>query len=58
MMMMMSEEKDIDVIMSNNTSFSKHVAEAAAKANGTLGMIKRAFSYIDKDSSLVLYRFC
>ena len=40
--------------MSSNTSFSKHVAKAAAKANGTLGIIKRAFSYIDKDSLLVL----
>ena len=51
-----SEENDLGVIMSNNMSFSKQVAKAAAKANGTLGMIKRAFSYIDKDSLLVLYK--
>ena len=49
-----SEEKDLGVIMSNNMCFSKYVA--LAKANGTLGMIKRAFSYIDNDSLLVLYK--
>ena len=51
-----TEERDLGVLMSNNLSFSKHIALSAAKTNGILGMIKRTFSYIDKVSFLVLYK--
>jgi hypothetical protein len=50
------EEKDLGVLITNKLSFSKHIAKAAAKANSVLGMIRRAFTYIDKESFLVLYK--
>ena len=51
-----AEERDLGVLMSNNLSFSKHIAQCAAKANNILGMIKKTFSYLDKESFLVLYK--
>jgi hypothetical protein len=51
-----TEEKDLGVLVTNNLSFSKHIAKAAAKANSVLGMIRRSFTYIDKESLLVLYK--
>ena len=51
-----TEEKDLGVIVTNSLSFSKHISTAAGKANRILGMVKRTFSYIDKESFLVLYK--
>ena len=51
-----TEEKDLGILITNNVSFSKHIAVTAARSNGILGMIKRAFSYIDKESFLLLYK--
>ena len=51
-----TEEKDLGILITNNLSFSKHTAVTAARSNGILGMIKRAFSYIDKESFLLLYK--
>ena len=50
------EEKDLGVLITKNLSFSKYIAKAAAKANSVLGLIKRTFSYIDKESFLLLYK--
>ena len=51
-----SEEKDLGVLFTENLSFSKHISNAAAKANRVLGLIRRSFSYITKESFLVLYK--
>ena len=43
------EEKDLGVYFSINLNFDKHINESVRKANMTLGLIKRNFSYINKD---------
>lgn len=51
-----TEEKDLGVVFSDNLSFSKYICNSAAKANRILGLIKRSFNYITKESFLVLYK--
>ena len=51
-----TEEKDLGVLISDDLSFSKHIAKCAAKANSMLGVIKRCFDYLDIDSFLALYK--
>ena len=50
------EEKDLGVYFSTNLNFDKHINESVRKANMTLGLIKRNFSYIDKDVFNKLYK--
>ena len=48
-------EKDLGVFISSDLKPSAHIAKIAAKANGRVGLIKRTFSFIDKDIFLSLY---
>ena len=48
-------EKDLGVIINNDTKFKDQVASAAKKATTTLGMIKRNFKYVYKEAFEVLY---
>ena len=48
-------EKDIGVYVDNELKFDKHIEIQCSKANKILGMIRRAFTYIDKDSMRQLY---
>ena len=50
------EERDLGIIFDNKLNFDKHISQAIAKANKMLGIIKRAFSYLDCDSFLVLFK--
>ena len=50
------EEKDLGVLFTDKLSFSKYICNAAAKANRVLGLIKKSFNYITKESFLVLYK--
>ena len=43
-------EKDLGVIINNDMKFEDQVPSAALKANKTLGIIKRNFKCIDKDT--------
>ena len=43
-------EKDLGVIINNDMKFKDQVASAAKKPNTTLGMIKRNFEYIKKET--------
>ena len=40
-------EKDLGVWMSNDLASSLHVLKAVSKANQTLGLIRRSFTYLD-----------
>lgn len=50
------EEKDLGVIFDKSLHFEKHVTEAIKKANKTLGLIKRSFSYLDESTFCLLYK--
>ena len=51
-----AEETDLGIIMTEELNFSKHIGQAAAKANRVLGMIKRCFDHICKESFMILYK--
>ena len=42
-------EKDLGVIFDNKLKFHDHVAEKCLKANRVTGIIRRSFSFLDKD---------
>ena len=48
-------EKDLGVFVSSDLKPSAHIAKIAAKANARVGLIKRTFTYMDKDIFLSLY---
>ena len=51
-----TEEKDLGVIIDNQLKFDRHVQETVKKANRVLGAIKRNFTYIDKETLLMLFK--
>lgn len=50
------QEKDLGVIFDSDLSFDAHVQSCISKANRMLGIIRRTFSYLDKESFLYLYK--
>ena len=50
------EERDLGVMIQNNLKFDKQCLKAANAGNQVLGMIKRSFSFRDKDNILLLYK--
>ena len=50
------EEKDLGVTFDSKLSFDQHIQTIVSKANQMLGLIKRTFSYIDKDMFCKLYK--
>ena len=53
---MVTEAKDLDVWCTSKMEPSLQVQKAVAKAIQTLGMMKRSFKYLSKDSFLFLYK--
>ncbi len=51
-----SEEKDLGVLVDNTLSFEQHAEACITKANRILSVIRRSFSYMDKDMMLMLYK--
>ena len=50
------EEKDLGIIFEENLKFNKHITVTVNKANRLLGMVKRTFSFINKEMFLVVYK--
>ena len=50
------EEKDLGVIFDKDLSFDTHIQKSINKANQMIGLIKRSFSYLNKDTFLKLYK--
>ena len=51
-----SEEKDLGVTFDSNLTFDIHINKAIGKANQMVGLIRRTFSYLTKDTFLKLYK--
>ena len=51
-----TSEKDLGVIFDNQLTFDSHMADKVNKANRLLGMIRRTFQYLDRESFLILYK--
>ena len=49
-------EKDLGVYVQDNLKFDKHISLTVNRANRLVGLIKRAFSYLDEETLLVLYK--
>ena len=50
-----SVERDLGVIMSNNLKWANHIQFAVAKANKTIGIIRKSFKCLDLISRILLY---
>lgn len=50
------EERDLGILFKSNLKFDEHISSLVNKANRIIGLIKRKFNYIDKDSFLTLYK--
>ena len=51
-----SEEKDLGIVIDDKLRFQHHINQQTMKANQKLGMIKRSFSYMDKEMFLPLFK--
>ena len=51
-----NSEKDVGVTFSNDLKFDLHINNVVNKANQMLGIIKRSFTYLDRDMFLRLYK--
>jgi len=49
-------EKDLGVTFDCELSFDLHIQRVVGKANQMIGIIKRAFTYLDKETFLKLYK--
>ena len=50
------QEKDLGVTFDETLIFDKHINNAINKANKMLGLIKRTFNYLNKETFLKLYK--
>ena len=50
------EERDLGVVFDQALSFDTHIHNSVNKANKMLGLIKRTFCYLDKDTFCKLYK--
>lgn len=51
-----TEEKDLGVWVDNKLSFNSHMEKQVNKANRQLGLIRRSFDFLDKDTFNTLYK--
>ena len=51
-----NSEKDLGVYIQENLKFDKHISLTVNRANRLVGLIKHAFSFLDEETLLVLYK--
>ena len=49
-------QKDLGVYIDDKLNFNEHVSRAVTKANQTLGLIRRSFQYLDKETLCLLFK--
>ena len=50
------KEKDLGVMIDNKLSFKDHVAQATAKGNRMVGLIRRSFDYLNERTFVLLFK--
>ena len=50
------EERDLGVVIDQDLTFEKHMLEKINKANQKIGLIRRSFMHLDKETFLMLYK--
>ena len=50
-------ESDLGILFKKNLKFGEHINNTVNKVNRIIGLIKRKFTYMDKDLFLTLYKF-
>jgi hypothetical protein len=53
---LVTEEKNLGILIDDKLKFQQHINQQKNKANQRLGMIKRSFSYMDKEMFLTLFK--
>ena len=48
--------KDLGILFDNHLKFHQHTSSTAAKANRTLGLIKKSFEFLDPDMLVRLFK--
>ena len=51
-----AEERDLGVVIDQDLTFEKHMAEKVNKANQKIGLIRRSFMHLDNEIFLMLYK--
>ena len=51
-----SEEKDLGILFEKNLKFNKHITVTVKRANKLVGLIRRTFSFMDKELFLMVYK--
>ena len=51
----MFEEKDLGVTIDHELTFDEHIHLKVKKANAMMGLIRRSFSFLDKDLFRMLF---
>ena len=51
-----NEEKHLGIIVDTNLKFVQHINTNVEKANQMLGIIKRSFSFMDKEMLFILFK--
>jgi hypothetical protein len=51
-----SSERDIGVVVDKNLNFEKHVQNQVNKANKTVGLIRRTFQFLDRNTFKLLFK--
>ena len=49
------DEKDLGVVVDSELAFAEHITEKVKKANSIVGIIRRSFSRLDKDTFVKLF---
>ena len=52
----MHRRKDLGVTSDNLLKFDVHIQNAVSKANRMIGILRRTFTFLDKDTFLQLYK--
>ena len=50
------EEKDLGIWVDNELGFKDHINKVVNKANSTLGIIRRSYTYLDRQNLVLLYK--